>query len=52
MPVVEFDFAGGKLGLWLDDAPYQDNAAGVDGRNPKWQLTLLVEECPPDLVLL
>lgn len=52
MPGVEFDFAGGKLGLWLDDAPYQDNAAGVDGRNPKWQLTLLVEECPPDLVLL
>lgn len=52
MPVVEFDFTGGKLGLWLDDAPYQDNAAGVDGRNPKWQLTLLVEECPPDLVLL
>jgi hypothetical protein len=52
VPAVEFDFGGGKLGLWLDDAPYQDNMAGENGRNPKWQLTLLVKECPPDLVLL
>ena len=52
VPAVEFDFVGGKLGLWLDDAPYQDNTAGENGRNPKWQLTLLVKECPPDLVFI
>jgi hypothetical protein len=44
--------AGGKLGIALDDNPYDDNVAGEDGRNPKWTLTLLVEECPPDLILL
>lgn len=48
---VEFEFDGGKLGIWLNDNPYTDNSAGDNGRNPKWKLTLLVEECPPDLVL-
>jgi hypothetical protein len=38
---VEFEFAGGKLGLWLQDSPYSDNLAGVDGSNPTWSLTLL-----------
>jgi hypothetical protein len=38
---LEFDFAGGKLGVWLQDSPYSDNMAGEDARNPKWQLTLL-----------
>jgi len=41
LPPSEFDFAGGKLGVWLQDSPYSDNLAGVDGRNPKWMLTLL-----------
>jgi hypothetical protein len=38
---LEFDFTGGKIGVWLQDSPYSDNLAGADGRNPKWQLTLL-----------
>jgi hypothetical protein len=41
LPPLEFDFAGGKLGVWLQDSPYSDNMAGEGGRNPKWQLTLL-----------
>jgi hypothetical protein len=41
LPPSEFDFAGGKLGVWLQDSPYSDNLAGVDDRNPKWKLTLL-----------
>lgn len=51
LPAKEFDFAGGKLGIWVDDTPYNDNQAGEGGRNPKWSLSLLVNECPPDLVL-
>jgi hypothetical protein len=38
---VELEFAGGRLGVWLQDSPYSDNLAGVDGRNPSWSLTLL-----------
>jgi hypothetical protein len=38
---VEFDFVGGKLGVWLQDSPYSDNVAGVDNRNPKWSLVRL-----------
>jgi hypothetical protein len=45
LPSVEFDFAGGKLGVWLLDSPYSDNMAGVDGRNPKWQIVRL-GSCP------
>jgi hypothetical protein len=41
LPPVEFDFPGGKLGVWLLDTQYTDNLAGVDGRNPKWNLSLL-----------
>jgi hypothetical protein len=41
LPPKEFDFAGGKLGVWLQDDNYGDNLAGVDDRNPKWKLTLL-----------
>lgn len=52
LPAKEFEFAGGKLGIWLNDVPYQDNQAGEGGRNPKWSLTLLVDACPPGLVLL
>ncbi|HEY2367236.1 MAG TPA: hypothetical protein VGH87_12660, partial [Polyangiaceae bacterium] len=37
---AEFDYDGGKLGLWLSDNPYSDNVAGENGRNPKWALTL------------
>jgi len=48
----EFDFAGGKLGIWLNDAPYIDNLSGENGDNPRWQLTLLATMCPPNLVLL
>jgi hypothetical protein len=43
LPPLEFDFGGGKIGVWLQDSPYSDNLAGQDGRNPKWQLTLLGE---------
>jgi hypothetical protein len=38
---IDFSFDGGPLGIWLQDSPYSDNLAGVDGRNPKWTLTLL-----------
>lgn len=48
-PPKEFDFAGGKLGVYLNDAPYTDNLSGEAGRNPKWELTLLVDKCPPGL---
>jgi hypothetical protein len=51
LPPKEFEFAGGKLGIWLNDAPYLDNQAGTGGRNPKWSLTLLVDKCPPEIVL-
>lgn len=47
-PPQEFDFDGGKMGVWLSDNPYSDNLAGTDGRNPKWQLTYLAK-CPPNL---
>ncbi len=43
---VEFDFAGGKLGVWLLDDNYGDNLRGPDsglegGGSPRWTLTLL-----------
>jgi hypothetical protein len=41
VPPLDFDFAGGKLGVWLQDTPYSDNVAGVNGDNPKWSLTFL-----------
>jgi hypothetical protein len=44
----DFEFDGGKLGIWLNDDPYTDNVAGPDGGNPRWQLTLLAT-CPPDI---
>ena len=44
----DFDFDGGKLGIWLNDNPYTDNVAGPDGGNPRWQLTLL-GACPPNV---
>jgi hypothetical protein len=47
LPPKEFQFAGGKIGVWLSDSPYSDNVAGVDGRNPKWSLTLLEGDCTP-----
>jgi hypothetical protein len=47
LPAKEFQFAGGKIGVWLSDSPYSDNVAGVDGRNPKWSLTLLEGNCTP-----
>jgi hypothetical protein len=39
---VEFDFAGGTLGLHLSDSPYTDNVAGENGRNPTYRLS----SCP------
>jgi hypothetical protein len=42
---IDFEFAGGKLGVWLADNNYGDNVAGVDGRNPIWKLTLLDGAC-------
>jgi hypothetical protein len=38
---IEFQFDGGPIGVWLQDNPYTDNVAGTNGRNPKWDLTLL-----------
>lgn len=42
---VEFAFTGGRLGLWLNDFPYDDNVAGENGRNPTWQLTRFDGPC-------
>jgi hypothetical protein len=39
VPPVEFDFAGGSIGVWLEDSPYGDNVAGQGGRNPTWHLS-------------
>jgi len=36
---LEFDWAGGPIGLWLDDSPYTDNVAGQSGRNPTYRLS-------------
>ena len=44
LPPIDFDFAGGPMGVWLDDDPYADNVPGLGGRNPTWKLTLL--DCP------
>jgi hypothetical protein len=38
LPPIDFDFAGGELGVWLEDVPYTDNVAGADGRNPTWKI--------------
>jgi hypothetical protein len=38
-PSVDFDFAGGELGVWLEDNPYSDNVPGLNGRSPAWRLT-------------
>jgi hypothetical protein len=40
---VDFDFAGGPLGVWLLDSPYIDNVPGENGRNPTYELERL---CP------
>jgi hypothetical protein len=45
---IEFDFSGGPLGLWLDDAPYGDNLPGDEGRSPTWRLSR-VGPCPSAL---
>lgn len=39
---LEFDFAGGALGLKLADDPYGDNIAGENGRSPTYRLS----SCP------
>jgi hypothetical protein len=36
---VEFDFAGGMIGIWLRDSPYGDNVPGQNGRSPTWKLS-------------
>jgi hypothetical protein len=43
---VEFDFAGGPVGLWLQDEPYGDNLPGDEGRSPTWRL-VMVGPCRP-----
>jgi hypothetical protein len=43
VPPIAFDHAGGVLGVWLADSPYDDNLPGIDGRNPRWRLTRLSE---------
>jgi len=41
LAAIEFDFAGGPIGLWLQDSPYGDNLPGLEGRSPTWRLTAL-----------
>ena len=43
---IDFDFAGGKLGVWLSDTVAADNqnGDGAGGRSPTWRLTRL--DCP------
>jgi hypothetical protein len=41
LPPVEFDHAGGPIGIFVLDNNYGDNLAGEGGRNPKWSLTRL-----------
>ena len=36
---LQFDFAGGTLGLELEDDPYTDNVPGENGRSPTYRLT-------------
>jgi hypothetical protein len=36
---LEFDWAGGPIGLWLEDAPYTDNVGGENGRDPTYRLS-------------
>jgi hypothetical protein len=36
---LDFDFAGGPIGLHLVDDPYTDNVAGESGRNPTYHLS-------------
>ena len=43
LPPLDFDFAGGKLGLWQNDWAPGDNLPGA--RNPTWRLSRL-EPCP------
>jgi hypothetical protein len=38
VPPIEFQFAGGELGVWLSDSPYSDNMTGEGGRNPTWRI--------------
>jgi hypothetical protein len=46
-PPVDFDFAGGPLGVWLSDGVAADNTNGdgKGGRSPTWRLTRL-DPCP------
>jgi hypothetical protein len=46
-----FTHAGGKLGVWLEDSPYTDNAAGEGGRNPTWKLELMGDCADAGLVV-
>lgn len=46
LPPLEFDFAGGELGVWLRDARDDDNVEGLDGRNPTWSLSQITSACP------
>lgn len=45
VPPVQFQHAGGKIGVWLYDSAYSDNVAGPNGMNPKWKLTQLGVNC-------
>jgi len=39
LPPTTFEHKGGKLGIYLEDFPYQDNVAGAV--NPRWRLERL-----------
>jgi hypothetical protein len=48
-PPLDFDFAGGPLGIWVSDGVAADNTNGdgQGGRSPTWRLTRL-DACPDE----
>lgn len=47
LAAVEYDHAGGALGIWLYDTIYTDNVAGENGENPTWRLHRIgTASCP------
>ena len=46
LPPADFNFRGGKMGLWLKDEIYGDNREGEGGNNPYWTLSVITTSCP------
>jgi hypothetical protein len=45
LPPKNFQFAGGKLGIYVKDTIYGDNTTGSGG-NPRWKLSVVSADCP------